>query len=100
MSIVGEPITSGRLAIETFGPVYAVLGTVVLYSRVFPVVEEAHVVGYVGTVGGLLGTSPGNLWVSAVGPAAGAPNAITVRVVTSAGDYTGTISSIVLLVRR
>jgi hypothetical protein len=99
MSVV---TVQGRTAIESFGPVFATLGTLVLNSAVFPAVEKAAVLEAVGTVGGLLDTVPGNVWVSRVGVLAftGAPpNTILVRVVTSDGDYTGTLSSVKVLVQ-
>lgn len=101
MSVAG--VVAGRLSIETFGPVFATLGTVVLNSYDFPNVESAAVLEVVGTLNGQLGTIGGRAWVSAVGVGAftgAAPNTIVVRVTDNAGPYTGTISLIRLIVVR
>ncbi|MEM2068414.1 MAG: hypothetical protein QXE50_05805 [Nitrososphaerota archaeon] len=97
MSSLLQPV-AGKLAVESFTNVEAVSGTVVVNSRVFPAVEQAAVIAVVGTVNGLLDTLPHNVWVSGVGSPQ--PNSITVRAVTSDGDYAGTISSLVILTRR
>jgi len=102
MSIVGA-VVNDRLAIETFNNVVAANGTVVVRSQVFPVVERAAVLEFVGTADGQLGTIGGNLWVSGVGVGAftgATPNTIVIRAVTNAGDYLGTIAQIKVLVVR
>ncbi|MEM4154559.1 MAG: hypothetical protein QXW52_07070 [Candidatus Caldarchaeum sp.] len=99
MSIVG--VVANRLAIENFGPVFATVGTVTVNSKIFPAVSRAAVIDFAGTLNGQLGTVGGNLNVSAVGAVAftgASPNTIVIRARTNAGDYTGTIESITLLV--
>ncbi|MEM4154988.1 MAG: hypothetical protein QXW52_09255 [Candidatus Caldarchaeum sp.] len=96
-------VVADRLAIERFGPVAAVSGTITVNSKIFPAVSDAAVLDFVGTLDGQLGTVGGNLNVSAVGATAftgAAPNTIVIRARTNEGDYTGTVESIKVLVVR
>jgi hypothetical protein len=91
----------GHLAVESFSTVYATLGTLTLQSKIFPAVESAALLGdFVSTL--YAATVTYRAWVAAVGKNAytGAPpNTILVRIDTPAGGWTGTVTSIKVLVQ-